>query len=145
MSWYRDPQLFIYGAYPTFYIFRVTKEFGINPVANNDFRQEAQLSFSTHLSLSNNKESDFDSFKATFVPKSGIHKFANSQGLVINWDPSSKQTGYWSSEGLDSPFWSLPGITVAKPKSVTEQALEEKVSALEARNFSLQDEVNSNK
>ncbi|RZC67855.1 hypothetical protein C5167_011538, partial [Papaver somniferum] len=44
-----------------------------------------------HLSLVNNKEIDFDAFKATF-PVSGINKFINSQGLVINRDASSKQT-----------------------------------------------------
>ncbi|KAI3983018.1 hypothetical protein MKX01_004895, partial [Papaver californicum] len=85
--------------------------------------------FSKHLSFVNNKESDFYVFKASF-PTSGIFKFINSQGLVINWD-AGKHTGTWSHEELNSPFWSLPCIT--KQKSVTElladnQALEEENS-----------------
>ncbi|KAI3853158.1 hypothetical protein MKW92_024046 [Papaver armeniacum] len=55
-----------------------------------------------HLSLVNNKESDFDASKATF-PVPGINMFINSQGLVINWDASIKQTGTWSLEEPNSP------------------------------------------
>ncbi|KAI3888167.1 hypothetical protein MKX03_020565 [Papaver bracteatum] len=62
-----------------------------------------------HLSLVNNKESDFNTFKATF-PVSGINKFISCQGLVITWDASSKQTGTWSHEEPNSPFWSLLGV-----------------------------------
>ncbi|KAI3898941.1 hypothetical protein MKW92_040315, partial [Papaver armeniacum] len=132
MSWYSDPQLFIYSYA---YVHRVRKEFGINPVVTNDIinNEHENLNFSKHLSLGTNKESDYNAFNASF-PSSGITKFINSQGLVINWD-GAEQTGYWSREEQNSHFWNLPGITKQKSvgKSVTEQALEERVSALEAK------------
>lgn len=138
MSWYTNPQLFIYSST---YVYKVTKKFGINPISKSDLEDIKVLSFSEHLSMDNNKESDFKDFKASF-PKSGMFKAINCEGLVINWD-KTKKTGAWSREEQDSPFWSLPGIT--KPKSETEQALAGKVSDLEAKLSSIQSEFNNNK
>ncbi|KAI3971768.1 hypothetical protein MKW92_020784, partial [Papaver armeniacum] len=135
MSWYRDPQLFIYQFVA---IHRVTVEFGIRPVVTSDLKEGENLSFSKHLSLlGHNKEGDFDAFKASF-PKSGNGKFINNQGLVFDW-PS----GTWSHEEPNSPFWSLPGIT--KPKSsatllANNQALADENAELKAKISSLQDE-----
>ncbi|KAI3881079.1 hypothetical protein MKX03_015709, partial [Papaver bracteatum] len=138
MSWYTNPQLFIYSYT---HVYKVTKKIGINPIALSDLKEGKEFSFSKHLSLENNKESDFKTFKASF-PKSGMFKAINCEGLVINWD-HTKQTGAWSREEQDTSFWSLPGIT--KQKSLTEQALEKKVSDLETRISSLQNQVDSNK
>ncbi|KAI3891764.1 hypothetical protein MKX03_020902 [Papaver bracteatum] len=114
MSWYTDPQLFI----DTFvYVYRITKEIGVNPIVASDLKEVETLNFSKHLSFLDNKESDFDDFKATFRT-SGITKFINSQGLVINWDHENK-TGTWAREDIDSPFWSLPGISNLSPKSTS--------------------------
>ncbi|KAI3987211.1 hypothetical protein MKX01_031695 [Papaver californicum] len=124
MSWYKDFQLFIYSFTS---VIRVTKEFGINPILISDFNEQEELNFSKHLSLVNNKESDFDDFKASF-PTYGIYKLTNSQGLVINWDQRNG-IGTWSREERSSPFWSLPGI---------EQALKGRV--LEAKIFCFEEE-----
>ncbi|KAI3881074.1 hypothetical protein MKX03_015704, partial [Papaver bracteatum] len=166
MSWYRDPQLFIYSSIkPFFYVFRITKKFGSSPIVEEDQERVGILNFSEHLSLGSNKDSDYDAFKATF-PYSGIYKLINSQGLVINWD-FDKEIGSWSREDINSPFWSLPGITrqslpgIAQQKPVTEeaiaqqksvpellaenQALAKENSELKAKIASLQDEVDNNK
>ncbi|KAI3881071.1 hypothetical protein MKX03_015701, partial [Papaver bracteatum] len=147
MSWYTDTQLFIvYGTDSQFYVRRVTKEYGSSPIAGNDLKEYELLSFSKHLSLGNNKESDFDAFKASFKSgNSGNQKYINSQGFVINF---ASGTGTWTREEQNTPFWSLPGIT--KQKSFTElladkQALEGKVSDLEGQISSLHDEVNNSK
>ncbi|KAI3973508.1 hypothetical protein MKW92_017187, partial [Papaver armeniacum] len=84
--------------------------------------------FHEHLFLGNNRESDYDAFKASFPMHQPMTKHTNCQGLVIYWD-TEKQVAVWSREEPDSPFWSLPGIK--KPKSETELALERKVSDLE--------------
>ncbi|MCL7026349.1 hypothetical protein MKW94_026192 [Papaver nudicaule] len=141
MSWYTDPQLFIHSPNAVrFYVYRVTKEFGINPLVRADFSLQADdLTFSKHLYLGDNRESDYDAFKATF-PKSEIKKFINCEGWVINWDVKA-QTGTWSREEPNSPFWGLPGIT--KKKSATEEVLEKKVSELEEKNSSLEDDINN--
>ncbi|KAI3881077.1 hypothetical protein MKX03_015707, partial [Papaver bracteatum] len=96
------------------------------------------LSFLKHLSLGNDKETDFDAFKASF-PDSVIYKFINSQGLVIDWD-FAKQRGTWSREEPNSPFWSLPGIT--KQESITEQLLADK-QALAEENSELKAKMKS--
>ncbi|MCL7048519.1 hypothetical protein MKW94_000577 [Papaver nudicaule] len=139
MSWYTDPQLFIFSYDAVyFYVYRVTKKFGINPVLPSDYSYQEDLTFSKHLNLGNNRESDYDAFKAAF-PKSGIRNYINRQGWVVNWDLGISR-GTWSREEPNSPFWSLPGIT--KQKSATGEALEEKVSVLEAKP---EDEINNNK
>lgn len=140
MSWYRDPQLFIYQFVA---VHRITVEFGIRTVVSNDLKEGEILSFSKHLSLGNNKEGDFDAFKASFPQsESTTTKFINCRGLVINW-PS----GTWSLEEPNSPFWSLPGIT--KPNSVIQQAenqaLAKENSDLKEKISSLQDEVSKSK
>ncbi|MCL7025062.1 hypothetical protein MKW94_006116 [Papaver nudicaule] len=142
MSWYTDPQLFIYSYDAVnFNVYRVTKEVGINPFLPGDHTSQGYLTFSKHLYLGNNRESDYDAFKATF-PKSEPHKFINCQGWVINWVYGTAK-GTWSREEPNSPFWNLPGIT--KPKSETDLALEEKVTLLEAKISSLEGEINNSK
>ncbi|KAI3881069.1 hypothetical protein MKX03_015699, partial [Papaver bracteatum] len=121
MSWYRDPQLFIIcGANSHFYVYRITKQFG-TPVVEDDRTEREKLSFSKHLSLDSNRESDSVAFKATF-PTSGIRKHRNSQGLVINWDGGNK-TGTWSREDLNTAFWKLPGIKTPEMLQTENRAL----------------------
>ncbi|MCL7044827.1 hypothetical protein MKW94_002472 [Papaver nudicaule] len=146
MAWYKDPQSFILGFTSGFYLIRVAKEFSNDLIKGSDrsnYDGSGNLSFSQlfsqYLYLGYNKESDYDAFKATFPQSGNLFKHINSQGLVITWD-YAKQTGTWSKEEPDSPFWSLPGIT--KPKSVIEQALEKKKEALEAENANLKAQAN---
>ncbi|KAI3951375.1 hypothetical protein MKW92_048263, partial [Papaver armeniacum] len=101
-----------------------------------DLEEVEVLNFSEHLSLGNNKESDFDAFRASF-PVSGIFKLINSRGLVINWD-YAKQTGTWSHEELNSPFWSLPGI-LPEPILAKLQSLEKENPELKLNNSILED------
>ncbi|KAI3891769.1 hypothetical protein MKX03_020907, partial [Papaver bracteatum] len=96
------------------------------------------LNFSKHLSLGNNKESDFDAFRASF-PVSGIFKFINCKGLVIDWD-YAQQTGTWSHEDLNSPFWSLPGI-LPEPILAELRSLKRKNSDLKLNNSNLEDDL----
>ncbi|KAI3968334.1 hypothetical protein MKW92_052323, partial [Papaver armeniacum] len=143
MSWYRDPQLFIFGhTESSFSVYRITKGFSSSPIGTGDYKSEGELNFSTHLWLGKNKESDFNAFKASFKPESGIYKFINSHGLVIYWD-NGNRIGVWSREEPNSPIWSLPGIT--QQKSSTEQALVEENTDLKAKIISLQDQVVNNK
>ncbi|KAI3951376.1 hypothetical protein MKW92_048264, partial [Papaver armeniacum] len=112
----------------------------------NDLRMIERLSFSEHLSLGNNEESDFEAFKATLMSKSRICKFINSQGFVMNWD-LDKQTGTWSSVGLDSPFWSLPGILpeliLAKLRSLDKEnsVLKSYINSSESRSLGKESSV----
>ncbi|KAI3940835.1 hypothetical protein MKW92_014395, partial [Papaver armeniacum] len=131
MSWYRDPQLFISSSdKSSFWVYRITKESSSSPIGPADFNYGGRLVFSEHLSLGNNKESDYDAFKATFSFPMNCVKYINSQGFVINWD-DSKRTSYWSREDTNSPFWSLPGIG---------QALQGRVSDLKVKIISLEEE-----
>lgn len=141
MSWYRDPQLFIYKEHDNlFYVARIIQEYSNIPMSGFNTSHE-RLDFSKHLSTGDNKESDFDAFKSSFPSSTTLAKFINNQGLVINWNG---KVGTWSHEGENMPFYSLPGIS--KKESVTElladkQALEEKISSLELSNSNFQKRV----
>ncbi|XP_026434790.1 golgin subfamily A member 6-like protein 7 [Papaver somniferum] len=129
MSWYKDPQLFIFrGADSLFRIVRIKKETGIL-VLLSDLADLESLDFSKHLSLGHNKDDDYAAFKSSFPQN--ILKFVNSQGVVVNWD-GQKYSGTWSREEIKSPFYNLPTF---------QQALQRKVSELEAKNSTLQDQI----
>lgn len=185
MSWYSNPQLFIYlwksddNNYSQFRVYSFAKVTGTtrfsydDPLTEDDI-WENSFDFSEYLCPDSNKESDFLSAFGSFEFETsvGISKLINSQGLVVNWD-STKQTGTFSREELNSPFWSLPGVktpemlmfengALGKEKSELKannskleeeckrikkgkESLEEKVSDLEAKLSSLQDQVYNNK
>ncbi|MCL7037365.1 hypothetical protein MKW94_029166 [Papaver nudicaule] len=117
MSWYRDPELFIYywdSSYG-YGIGRIRKSYN-TPLGGGDITyEEGQLNFSKHLSLGNNSESDYAALKSHLLKNADVvtHenvKYVNCQGLVVNCS-YQKSPGTWSRvEELNSIFYSLPGI-----------------------------------
>ncbi|KAI3842611.1 hypothetical protein MKX03_027275 [Papaver bracteatum] len=156
MSWYTDPQLFMcyLGGSYGYYVYRVIKKYDV-PLVNGDLTSGERLDFSKHLSLGNNKESDYDALKSclaknvTGPPYYENVKFVNCQGLVGHWD-NNKRSGIWSTqvEELTSIINSLPGIVInpCDTKLAEKlQALEKKNSELIEGNSNLQEQLNQEK
>ncbi|KAI3842617.1 hypothetical protein MKX03_027281 [Papaver bracteatum] len=144
MSWYADPELFLcfWGSSRGYFIDRIVKKYNV-PLQAGDVKYAAELDFSKHLSLGNNKESDYDALKsslAKILPPNT--KLVNCQGLVVLWD-NTKLSGTWSRiEEYDSSFYSLPGIQNPSEAVLDEkQSVEKKISELVAENSRLNSEI----
>ncbi|KAI3957044.1 hypothetical protein MKW92_006144, partial [Papaver armeniacum] len=142
MSWYTNPKLFLYchGSRRRYHIYRIVQKYNV-PLLAADFKNGEKLDFSKHLSLGNNKESDYDALKS-WLDEIGpiITKYVNCQGLVVYWDNRSS-TGSWSRvEEDDSIFYNLPGIINPYGIKLAEkQADEKRISELVAEISSLKD------
>ncbi|KAI3911246.1 hypothetical protein MKW92_029619 [Papaver armeniacum] len=129
-SWYENPQLFMCNATHRtcdgFNVYRCTKE----------------LSGSIHVSNLKRicsgvkKGRDFDALLAyliNFYVRSGYTtwRIVNCQGLAIIWERSTcgEVICSWSREPMNSPYYSLPGIT--PPVDAEKEALKKRVSDLE--------------
>ncbi|KAI3983043.1 hypothetical protein MKX01_035324, partial [Papaver californicum] len=146
MSWYTNPKLFLYchGSRRRYHIYRIVQKHNV-PLLAGDFKNGERLDFSKHLSLGNNKESDYDALKS-WLDEIGptITRYVNCQGLVVYWDNRSS-TGSWSRvEENESIFYSLPGIINPNEIILAEKrADEEKMSELVAEISSLKDKLNN--
>ncbi|KAI3938862.1 hypothetical protein MKW92_012485 [Papaver armeniacum] len=102
-----------------------------------------KLDFSKHLSLGNNKKSDYDALKSWLDEDIGrrITKLVNCQGVVVYWDFFDR-TGTWSQvEEHDSIFYRLPGII--NPRNQEDERKDVRVSSRLAEISSLNDKLNT--
>ncbi|MCL7042486.1 hypothetical protein MKW94_028646, partial [Papaver nudicaule] len=139
MSWYTDPELFLYH-WDTCSIVRITKKYNV-PLVNKDIKDVGDLDFSKHLSLGDNEESDYDALKSILTKNSFRANpkklmYVNCQGLVVYLD-YLRGTGTWSrEEEIDSVINSLPAIGINPFATL----LAEKLQAVEKKNLELEKE-----
>ncbi|KAI3997329.1 hypothetical protein MKX01_003132 [Papaver californicum] len=131
MAWYKDPQLYICRETPGLKLYRMKEPIG-TPIALSGIIDYGFLDYSKHLSLANNKESDFDAFLSSIKFDGVTFKLINCQGWVVYQMVSNYHHFTWAREPLNSPFYRLPGIN--SPETVLlaqKEALDRRVFILE--------------
>ncbi|XP_026438947.1 uncharacterized protein LOC113337497 isoform X1 [Papaver somniferum] len=132
MAWYKDPQLYISRETPGLKLYRMKEPIG-TPIALSGIIDYGFLDYSKHLSLANNKESDFDAFLSSIQFDGVTFKLINCQGWVVYQMASNYYHLTWAREPLNSPFYRLPGINTPETELLAQkEALDRRVSILEA-------------
>ncbi|XP_026429648.1 uncharacterized protein LOC113326058 [Papaver somniferum] len=144
MSWYRDPQLFIYYKFPHFRVCWVNKELNKGAEISDDHISDREFyHFPKHLCLGSNKESDYAEFFSDLkIQHENIKdRMINCQGWEAN-RPYNFKYYYLTRADLDKPFYRLPAylpawFKIQEQQKAEIQTLKKQVLEQEAMNFTL--------